>query len=226
MGDINGFKSVFGELKQVNLEEKIMEFRNEKVEQVTHTKGRPDKWSKEDTYNIKVECYPGTDERYGNRYSGFFKDSVISKLFGGLSEGDFAGKDVKIGFEWREYEKDGQTKKARELKSITMRDIDVNDDIRPEDSENPLFDPPVESEHPALEPEAPNKPLSTEKLGEGRGNGTLAAQMSLKDVSIVRQVCWKVSGGIIKSLNLGENVEENIEIAVKLAHSIEEDINR
>ena len=78
-----------------------------------------------------------------------------------------------------------------------------------------------EPEQAVLEPEKPVKPTLNEKEGSGKG----AVRVD-RDGSIIRQVSWKASVELMKALNLGDNVEKNIETAVNLAHAIEEDINR
>ena len=85
MATIEDFKAEFGPLKEAiinsadkggNMENKNL-VRNERIKSIEYEDGRPDKFTKAPTYRLIVDCYPGKDERYGNRYSGFFTKAKI-----------------------------------------------------------------------------------------------------------------------------------------------------
>lgn len=217
----NEFNAVFGPLREIKKGETIMEFRNETITTVESKPGKPDKDTGEPTFQLIVRCQATGDNKYGNRYSNFFTQGSEAEAFNGLEPEDYINRDVQIGFTVRDYKdnRDGKWKKAKDLQRVAMRDRDINDD--------------VDSERPVLEPQVPSRPPLNEKTGEGEGRGTPEPQRPLKtpvsrDLSIIRQVSWKCSVELMKALEpvVGENMEKNLEWAVRLAHAIEEDICR
>ena len=171
MATVDDFTAIMGEIKEVSLTdlkeqllEDIMELKSERVREITAVAGNPDPETGEDSYRIIVECYPDEGKQYGRKYSNFFPDSRISGLLHGLNREDYYGKDVEIGFVWRKWEQEGQPRKSRNLTSIKLKDIDLNDDMGPD----------TEPQQPVLEPETPVQGTLNEKEGSGKGKGTLS----------------------------------------------------
>ena len=81
----------------------MTEFRNERVQVIQTKPGLSDRETGEETKQVKVCCYPTEPGKYGNNYSGFFTDTQIDKVFGGLGQEDFNDQDVLIGFNFRDY---------------------------------------------------------------------------------------------------------------------------
>jgi hypothetical protein len=219
MATLKEFENVMGPLKKAVLEDHMevrMEVRNEKVSEITYKEWGLDKFTNEKKFQIVVNCHPGKDERYGNRYSGFFAESKADKLFEGLSRDDFKDQNVKVGFEWRDYEKDGQPRKARELKWIKIADVDVNQDLVPEPKDSG-----ASSEQPVLEPQTAPKGISSEKQPPAKGVS--------RDDAIIRQnttrTAFEFYGHLVRA-QLVQSEDEAIERAMALAHAIEADINR
>ena len=165
MATVDDFTAIMGEIKEVSLTdlkeqllEDIMELKSERVREITAVAGNPDPETGEDSYRIIVECYPDEGKQYGRKYSNFFPDSRISGLLHGLNREDYYGKDVEIGFVWRKWEQEGQPRKSRNLTSIKLKDIDVNDDMGPQ--------------QPVLEPESRPTPIASPEPPPGKGKGT------------------------------------------------------
>jgi len=145
----------------------------------------------------------------GNWYANNMKIPKAEEIISNFAPGDH----VLVMYKERPYtDKEGNDRIANDLVSLKAQDVDVNDDLNEvengEENAEPL-------PTPSPDPKRGSAALSEPKKGYPD-----------KDTSIIRQVSWKVAAEIAKSLELGENIEDNIEIIVSLAHTIEEDIQR
>ena len=225
MNGYDKFEKVFGQLTVVTPEDMDIKDKKRKEEK---EKKRMELGKKRFFKNETIKDYnqsPGNygKERFilycesGNIYSTFIKQAEIDTIKERYEQGDM----VQVTYTERP-DKNDPDKVYLNLEGMSevRREVSEEQEEQGEEEEQP------EPEQAVLEPEKPVKPTLNEKEGSGKGEGRVARTMSEKDVSIVRQVAWKCSAWILQALDLGDNVEKNIETAVNLAHAIEEDINR
>ena len=217
------FNKVFGQLTVVTPEDMDIQDKKRKKEK---EKKRMELGKKRFFKNETIKDYnqsPGNfgKERFvlycesGNIYSTFIKQAEIDTIKERYEQGDM----VQVTYTERP-DKNDPDKVYLNLEGMSEVRREVSEE-REEDGEQGEEEEQPEPKQAVLEPEKPVKPTLNEKEGSGKG----AVRVD-RDGSIIRQVSWKASVELMKALNLGDNVEKNIETAVNLAHAIEEDINR
>ena len=229
---VNDFTTVFGEIKEVKLDESDIYHTAEDIENMREerkmeldTKPRFDK-------DEKIKRWEEFDGNYGkqrfvlycesgNVYSAFLKPEVIEQITDRYSEGDVA----MITYT-ENPDKSDPDKVYKNLEGMSEKKQSV--------TETEESTPDAEPEQAVLAAESPPEGTLNEKQPSGKGEGRVAAQMGLEkppstDTKISRMnsmgTSFEFYGDLCRA-GIVKNEDEAVERAFKLGRTLEEDINR